>query len=653
MVYGIPAASANFVDRADEKALFLRAVDEWQHPSRPLCVALSGVAGIGKTELTYEFARELRERFPDGVLCVDLAELRQGGAVDPADALDKLMRGLDKLPEWYGHSLSDRHKWYRTQTVGRRFTVIIDNARYESELEVLLPASGLSVVMVTSHAPLADLEAGAAIEIPLAPLDERWAMVLLLSAADDPRLTADQDAARELVRLCDGLPLAIHVAARFIRGHRRRSLPALLEAFKGDLREKGLAKVDTIWEAACEALSPGAGRLYRLLADAPGSTFTVYSAAALLGCDPDTAAVALEELEAAALVAGVQDDFGGERMRLPEPVRAHAKRRAHRDGDPGELAEAQRRIVSWYLRQAQLADERTAGRRLALAPRVPPLPGIEDVPFGDAFQWLEAERHVLHACVALAGARGFDTEAWSLCEPLFAHYLDHPHYADVVDALRTGLAAAQRAGYVPAVVQMRCLLARPYWDHGELDEAEREIDLALTASQALGGSDDERKLQASATEARGRLRGIRGNWADAAADFEAALHVHEAIGNEYGVMIQSYRLGEAAARLGDLGRAEELLDRAHRMAERLKRERLTARTGFALADVLRGLGQADRARELYLESLESARARQSHFDQARVLDALAALADETGDAAAAREHRNAAEAIRVRNRAGS
>jgi hypothetical protein len=89
------------------------------------------------------------------------------------------------------------------------------------------------------------------------------------------------------------------------------------------------------------------------------------------------------------------------------------------------------------------------------------------------------------------------------------------------------------------------------------------------------------------------------------------------------------------------------------MAGRLGRERMAARTGSALADVLRGLGQAERARELYLASLASARARRSDFDEARVLDALATLADETGNTAAGLEYRAAADVIRERNGAGS
>lgn len=649
MVYEIPAARPYFADRDPERARAFRAVDEWRDQFRPLWIVLSGIAGIGKTELAYEVARGRRLRFPDGVLYINLDNFRKHGAVDSVETVEFLLYRLGAVAEWPGDRSVDCHQRYRTKTEDSELGIVIDNARFESEVTPLLPASGASMVIVTSHAPLADLEAGAAVEISLAPLSERDAMQLLAHAAGDRRLIPGTEAARELARLCGGLPLAIHVAARFIRRHPRRSLPALLNEFTGELRDKGLPEVENIWDAAYESLSLEAARLYRLLAAAPGPTFTEYSVAAMLGCGPDDAAAVLEELDAAGLTVNVGDDFGNERIQLHAPLRAHAKRRAQRHDDREELAGAQRRIVSWYLRQAQLADERAAGSRLTLAPRAPHLQGVADAPIDDAYQWLEAERHALYECVTLALARRLDTEAWSLCEPLFTHYHDHPHYADAVEAFGAGLEAAQREGHVPAVVRMRSQLAFLYRDQGRFDEAEREIDLALTASQALGNSDNDRKLKASVTEFRGRLREDEGQLTEAEADFVDALHVHEAIGNDYGVMLLSYRLGRTIAKLGESGRAAELLERAHLMAGRLGRERMTARTGSALADVLRGLGHTARARELYLRSLDSAHARHSDFDEARILEALASLADEAGDTAAGLEYRAAANTIRERN----
>jgi tetratricopeptide (TPR) repeat protein len=144
------------------------------------------------------------------------------------------------------------------------------------------------------------------------------------------------------------------------------------------------------------------------------------------------------------------------------------------------------------------------------------------------------------------------------------------------------------------------------------------------------------------------LHSVRGDWEAAAGDFAKSREVHRSIPNPYGVLLQTYRLGEAKTRLGELAEAERLLAEAHEQAETDGRERLTARTGFALGHVLRPLGRTEEARRLYQESLDAARARGADSDEARVLDAFAELAAEEGHAEEAEQHRAAARAIRQR-----
>jgi hypothetical protein len=54
-----------------------------------------------------------------------------------------------------------------------RLILVLDNARYASEVLPLLPASGGSLVIVTSHGPLRDLEDGAAPDGGTAVQDRR------------------------------------------------------------------------------------------------------------------------------------------------------------------------------------------------------------------------------------------------------------------------------------------------------------------------------------------------------------------------------------------------------------------------------------------------------------------------------------------------
>lgn len=565
VAYDMPAGKPHFVDRVDDLALAFRAVDGRHERDRPLCVVVSGISGIGKTELVYRFLRKVwRRLFPDGVLCVNLNNHRRGGVLELEEAVRYLLLRLGATPGFSGCSLEDLCKQYNMKTMNSRIVIVIDNAESGSELEHLLPTSADSMVVVTSRRSLIDLEEGAAVNIRLSPLDEQDARDLLLLVSGDPRLAADEATALELARLCDGLPRTVRIAAIAARKNPHLDIPAL--------------------------------------------------------------------------VSGVRD------------VRPHARRRLRSDGDQEELLGALRRYVRWLLRQAQIADNLTASKRLILASLVSKLPYVEDVRIMNGYQWLEAERRTLYACVILAYENGLYTEAWSLCEPLFAHYQDHPSCEDAINAFRIGLDAAWRADSISAVVRMHCQLARPFWDQARFNEAEYEIDQAFSVLRLLGNSKEDRRLGASAVEFRGRLCGARGKWGEAVTNFKKALRVSEEIGNSYGVMHLSYRLGEAAAKLGEPQQAVEWLERAHRMAEDEElSDRLFARIGFALGGVLHGLGQVTRVHELYAESLKSAQSRHSDFDQLRVLDALATLADEVGNAAAAQNYRAAAKKIRGKN----
>ncbi|MCT2590799.1 hypothetical protein LHJ74_12900 [Streptomyces sp. N2-109] len=662
MAYEIPPEVPHFVDREGQQALAFQAVAERgeQHgpTSRPLCLALSGLAGVGKTELGLLIARAQRQHYPDDTLYVDLDDLRRDGAVDVLDALGMLLRGLRVEPEQWGLAFQDRCRAYWSRTDGKRLIVIVDNVRYGSEAVPLLPASGASLVIMMSHGPLHDLEHGATVPLPLDPLDDDDARELLTRLVDpgDRRLSAEPEAVTGLVHLCSGLPAAVRVAGHWMRKHGRRPLSRLLAELTTELQGKGLPVVERVWDAAYRELTPDAALLYRSLPLAPGPTFSPESAAALLDRGRDAADDALDELEAAGLLdtRDVLHTRDG-RMRLPGLLRAHAERRARQDGNAQESGDTRTRIVRWYLRQAQRADALAAGSRLTVAGLVPPLPSAPDVQFeraAQAYHWLENERHALYGCVRLAYASGADAEVVALCEPLWTHFLDHPHHADTVDAFGTGVASAQRAGLLPALVRMRCQRARPLWEQERFEEAANELDQAGGAAEALPATFGDRdKLRASVMEFRGMLLSAQGDWAGAAELFRASRETHRAIPNPYGVMLQTYRLGQATAELGRLEQAAELLEEAHATAAALDRARMTARTGFALAGVLRRIGQPARARELYLESLGSARARGSGQDEARTLDALAALAQEDGNEAEAREHREAARAARERNTA--
>ncbi|MFD8825624.1 NB-ARC domain-containing protein [Streptomyces sp. NPDC059605] len=657
----LPPEPMHFVNREEEKERAFRAVEEWQGRSRPLVLSLSGPGGLGKTELAYLIARKLSDRFPDGVLSVDLDDFRVGGETDPGDALAQLLDSLGVEPDSLASQFKARCRQYWNKTFDSRLLIVVDNARYASEVVPLLPSSGDSVVIVASHGPLYDLADGAAVDLVLPPLKDPAAMELLELIVRDRRLATDPEAVRTVVRLCDGLPAALHVAGRWLRAHPLRPLPRLIEELRAELDEKGVSGVEDIWDTTYRNLSPSAALLYRLLPLHPGTAFTRESATALSGLGPETCQDALEELATAGLLElrVVRPEEEG-RMRLPGPLHAHARRRAREHETGGEAAEAQVRVLRWFVRQAQRADRLAAGPRLIVADTQGPVPGAPDVPLEDpagtgdkqserATRWLRTERHALFACVRLAHARGMDAEAVALCEPVWTYALDHPHRTDVSEVFRLGANSAARSGNAAWLVRMRCQLARSFWESEKPDEAGRELDSAFAALHLLGDGKKDSKLRASTLEFRGTLSSVRGDWTAAVADFARSREVHLSIENHYGAMLQTYRMGEAHAALGDLEQAARLLSEAYTGATEQNRARLIARTGFALGGVLLRLGRAGEARPLYEQALDGARRRGSGSEQVRVLAALAELADAEGRTGAADGYRTEAETIRRHN----
>ncbi|MEV6400510.1 hypothetical protein AB0M39_37990 [Streptomyces sp. NPDC051907] len=645
--FQLPPVLVRFENRQAEQERITRAAECHTDHAGPLVVALTGIGGIGKTALGFHMARRLSDAYPDGVLYVDLDDLRRDGVVEVADAVGDLLTGLGVAPEWLERSLAGRSKQYWTRTRDKRLIVVVDNARYGSEAVPLLPASAGSLAIVTSQGVLYDLDASAAIEVPVNPLTVDDAVRLLGNIVDDPRLSAEPEVLADLARGCGGLPAALQVAGQWVRKYRRRSLSRLVGELTADLHEKGIPMVEAVWDAAYAGLGPEAARLYRLLPQHPAPVVAAPAAAALLGDGPGRAADALEELESSGLLENRPEGY-----RMHDLLRGHAERCAREVDPEGEdRAGARRSLITWYRRQAARADLLAAGPRMTFAELPGPIgPEVPDVEFprkADALAWLESQRLALYGCVRLAFDTGLYDDAWALCEPLWTHFLDHPHYAGAMDVFRTGVAAADRLEDLPAMIRMRCQLARPLWEQGQYDEAAQYLRHALNASQTLGESLPERKLTASTVEFQGLLKQVTGDWSGATADFEAARAIHAEIGNSYGVLLQTYLLGRTALSRGDVEQAVLLLGKAHRMAREQDRERMTARSGFEYGRALRRAGRAAEAEDLARAALAGARERGSVTDEVRVLQELAALADERGETVEAERRRTEARLLTV------
>ncbi|WP_263455932.1 NB-ARC domain-containing protein, partial [Streptomyces sp. LS1784] len=204
-----PRRPRGFAGREDELAALDRAT------AAPGAVAvLTGGAGIGKTTLALYWAHRRHQDFPDGRLFVDLCGHSPLPERSTAAVLRELLLALGLPAEQMPATPGAMAARYRELTATRRMLIVLDNARRSEQVRPLLPDGDDCVTLVTSRDRLGGLVASdAARPVPLAELSSPQSVSLLAATLGPDPVAAEPEAAARLARLCDGLPLALRLAA--------------------------------------------------------------------------------------------------------------------------------------------------------------------------------------------------------------------------------------------------------------------------------------------------------------------------------------------------------------------------------------------------------------------------------------------------------
>ncbi|HEU4757771.1 MAG TPA: adenylate/guanylate cyclase domain-containing protein, partial [Agromyces sp.] len=216
----LPLQVTSFVGRREELARARRLLDATR------LLTITGTGGTGKTRLALQIGAEVGSRFRDGVFFVDLSPIHDAGLV-----ASQVLKGLGgpaatgKRPP--REVLLDRLADREVLLILDNFEQVIAAAALVAELVRVSPRSRF---VVTSRGPL---RITAEQEMPLEPMEVPGALdpespsafdavALLVERAlavrPDFELTARNAAAvAELVRVLDGLPLAIELVASRVR----------------------------------------------------------------------------------------------------------------------------------------------------------------------------------------------------------------------------------------------------------------------------------------------------------------------------------------------------------------------------------------------------------------------------------------------------
>ncbi|MCS7478243.1 AfsR/SARP family transcriptional regulator [Umezawaea endophytica] len=496
----LPRAPASLIGRDAE----LRRMDELlaDDPGGGLLLVVSGPAGVGKTALALHWAHRVRDAFPDGQLYVDLHGYDPNqDPLDAGEVLNRFLRTLGVQPNDAPVTVEERSALYRTLVADRRMVVMLDNVLGSTELLPLLPGSS-SCVVVTSRRRLVGLVAHA--EARLVELDMLTpdAAVEVLGRVAGRGAGADAAGLRRLAELCDGLPLALRIAAARLAVSptlRVADFVAELDDEHGRLAALGLedgeGPVRAALDASRRALPPLAARLLALVGLHPGTHVTPFVAAAMAAVDAGQAQRALDSLTAANLLSvGEPGRYGAHDL-----VRVYSKTLA------GELASEERRdatgrMLDYYLHVADVADGLLPISRgsVRVEPKHRPtaVPKLESS--ADAIGWLEAEEANLLAVADLAAdssAPVFDREwlvhAWQLAYALSRFFWLRADHGTWLRVTESGLRAATELDEPKAKFVMLFNLGTALLRLRRNDEALVRHGQALDVARASGDLDQQ------------------------------------------------------------------------------------------------------------------------------------------------------------------
>jgi DNA-binding SARP family transcriptional activator/Tfp pilus assembly protein PilF len=539
----------------------------------PMILAISGMAGVGKTALAVHWAHRVADRFPDGTLYLNLRGYGPGGHVmDPTEAVRRLLDALEIPAEHIPADPDAQSATYRTAVAGRRLQIVLDNARDTAQVRPLLPGAPNCVVLVTSRSQLSGLVAtDAAQHISLdLPTPEECRELLSRRLGSD-RVAAEPGAVSEIVTCCGQLPLALAIVAARGAMHRQFALAALAREL-GDSRGRldTLASVDgpqtdvrAVFSWSYRALSPPAARLFELLGLHPGPGLTAPAAASLAALPPPVARSLLAELAGASLL---MESIPG-RYGFHDLVRAYSAELVAHRADPDARRRAVGRMLDHYLHSADAADQMLNPTRDPLTLR-PPEPGANaEHPTGydQALEWFTVEHPVLVAVIDHAANIGHDAHTWQLARTLATFLERRRHWPDQISIQRAAVAASHRLVDRPTEALARLRLARSYIESGRPDEARTELRRALDLSAQTGDQVGQARTHhylAYLCERRGDCNLALDHERQALALFQAAGHQR----GEAGVL---NAIGWYHAQLGDYGEALAFCRRALHLLHQL------------------------------------------------------------------------------------
>ena len=643
-----PEEFSSFVGRTSE-------IGELRRLMRVMrAVTLCGVGGIGKTRLALRLLAAVAADFPDGAWFAELGEIRQPEHVVGWVAATV---GVHEEP---GRPLLDT---LADSLRYRRAILVLDNCEHLVDAcaalcqRLLASSPGLQVVCTSREPlrvaaeavwqvpPLAVPPAGSRSDDPVDPdeLGDYDAIRLFVTRASAvaPGFAlgpANLPGVTAICRALDGLPLAIELAAAWVRVLSVDQIAARL-----DRRLALLTSADRSVPARQQTLRATFDWSYELLSEAEQILLRRLSAWASWSLEmaeqicadellpPADMVDLLTALADKSLVEVEPEVLGEARYRLLETVREYA---AGLLALADEAAMMEHRLREYTLRETE--------RLVAIGMAMVPAPWSARV---DVFRRFDAEAANLSEVLGRCLADGDAETGLRICTAMRPVWIVHGTFAEGADWMDKFLALPV---VVPDSVRGPALagLAQLAMASG----SERAEELA-TAGLELCWAAGEQFWVAAALNLLTEIALHAGRPEEAAKRAQEALEVARSASDRWN---EGYALGTmaaVAASRGSLREAQLLGEESLAITRAIEQFWGSARTLLGLGDLARLRGEYGTARDYYLEALAILREVDARPEIARCLAGLGRIAIEQWDLVSARHHLT--ESLRLSYASGS
>ncbi|MFC4494437.1 BTAD domain-containing putative transcriptional regulator [Streptomyces ovatisporus] len=581
--------------------------------------AVAGIGGVGKTTLAVHVAHAAAEHFPDGQLYVDL----QGAgpaATEPAAVLGAFLRSLGVDDRSIPDGVEERSALFRSLLSGRRVLTLLDNARDAAQVRPLLAGAKGCAALVTSRNRMVDLAGAHLVDLDVMSPEE--AMTLFTRIVGEERVSAERQAAMDVVAACGFLPLAIRIAAARLATRRTWTVSALASKLADERRrldelQAGDQAVKATFELGYGQLDAEPARAFRLLGLAEGPDISLHAAAALL----DRPAEETENLLESLVDASLLESAAPGRYRFHDLVRLFARACAERDEQPpSEREAALNRLLDFYLATAsKVFSLEKPGERGAEHLIKPSTTGMLFQDRDVALNWLFSEADCVLACVEQAAGRGMLRHAADLliaikdCADSGVHSLRYERAATTVRD------AARAAGDALAEGRTQTMLTHVHVVAGRFDQADEEAERALLLTRESG----DPLAGCWALNDRGIIANCQSRFTDAEEHLLQAIEACRKDGNRPSEASALSNLSQVNLALGRTDTAIQLARQAFTIYDSLNHRMRTANAMYVLGRALtqsqrvpEGLEQLKRAAALFHETRQPLWEGVSHFRMA-------------------------------------